>query len=129
MFIYFSSMSILVSEQMPFPFIARDQSLRTFIVATVGVVLFLLARIVSGEESKPLVRTNIGLQTVFGILCGLALVFGWTKHRFTHTHPIDLLIHKGSVHYDKFVGQAGASKTLEAAVTAYRTRYHQHPPP
>ncbi|KAJ5179173.1 hypothetical protein N7492_002383 [Penicillium capsulatum] len=128
-FIYFSSMSTLVHQQMPFPFISRVQSMLPFITLIGGVLLFLLARIFSAEEPKSFYRANIILQIIICILGSMALIFGYSKHRLTHTHPIDLLIHKGSVNFEKFTEQASTSKSLDDAVQGYRTRYNHHPPP
>lgn len=98
-------------------------------MSTAGAVLFLLARIVSQEESKSLYRANITLQVIFITLCSIGLIFASTKHHFAHTHPIDLLIHKATVQFDRFSEQAATSRSLEEAVFEYRDRYHQHPPP
>ena len=74
-------------------------------------------------------RTNVALQVVFVFLLTTGLICASTKHHFSHTHPIDILIHKASVIHDQFLEQASASKTLADAVLEYRARYHQHPPP
>lgn len=113
---------------MPFPFISFAKSLLPLAAFSTGAVLFLLSRVVS-EEPKSLYRTNIALQILIAILFGLGLVLATSKHHFSHSHPIDLLIHKGRVHFDEYVAQASASKTLEDAVFEYRRRYQQHPPP
>jgi hypothetical protein len=128
-FIYFSAMSTFLLQQMPFPFISTMHAVLTVVVSTTGAVLFLLARIFSDEESKSLYRANITLQVVFTIMCGGAVVFAMGKHQFSHLHPIDLLIHNASNHYDEYIAQAGSSKTLGDAVLEYQRRYSQLPPP
>lgn len=122
-------MSTLVFQQMPFPFISRTQSFLPFMASTAGVIIFLLARVFSAEEPKSLYRANIALQIIIGIFCAMALIFGYTKHHFTHTHPIDFLVQKGTMNFEKFLNQASASETLDDAVGAYRNRYNHHPPP
>lgn len=129
MFIYFPAVSTLLFRQLPFPFISLDHAVLPFATSTAGAVLFLLARIVSQEESKSLYRANIALQVTFIVLCSIGLIFASTKHHFSHTHPIDLLVHKATIQFDRFTEQAAASKSLEEAVLEYRNRYHQHPPP
>lgn len=129
MFTYFSATPILLFEQMPFPYISLLHAVLPIIASTAGAVLFLLARVVRQEESKPLYRANIALQLLFVLLCAVSIAFASSKHHLAHTHPIDILIHKGGVHFDRFLAQAGASKTLEAAVSEYRKRYNQLPPP
>lgn len=129
MFIYFSSTSTLLFQQMPFPFISSAHATLAVIASSTGAIMFLFARVFTEEESKSLFRTNIALQVTFAIMCGVGLVFASSKHRYSHTHPIDFLIHEGSNHFDDYVAQAGASKTLEDAVFEYRRRYKLHPPP
>lgn len=128
-FIYFSSTSTLFFHQMPFPYFSITNAILTLIASATGAVLFLLARVISEEESKPLYRINIALQVVFAILCGVGLVLASSKHQYSDTHPIDILIHKGSRHFNEYVTQAASSKTLEDAVFEYQRRYGQHPPP
>ncbi|KAJ5121819.1 hypothetical protein N7526_008756 [Penicillium atrosanguineum] len=129
MFIYFPSMSAFLFRQMPFPFISTTHAVLTVVASSTGAVLFLLARVISDEESKSLYRANITLQIVFAFLCVLAVLFAMGKHQFAHLHQIDLLIHKGSNHFDEYVAQAGSSKTLGGAVLEYQRRYAQLPPP
>ncbi|KAJ6005279.1 hypothetical protein N7451_003223 [Penicillium sp. IBT 35674x] len=129
MFIYFPAVSTLLFRQLPFPFISMDHAVFPFATSTAGAVLFLLARIVSQEESKSLYRANITLQVTFITLCSIGLIFASTKHHFSHTHPIDLLVHKATIQFDRFSEQAAKSRSLEEAVFEYRNRYHQHPPP
>ncbi|KAJ5803567.1 uncharacterized protein N7503_006017 [Penicillium pulvis] len=128
-FIYFPAVSTLLFRQLPFPFISMDHAVLPFATSTAGAVLFLLARIVSQEESKSLYRANITLQVTFITLCSIGLIFASTKHHFSHTHPIDLLVHKATIQFDRFSEQAAKSRSLEEAVFEYRNRYHQHPPP
>ena len=129
MFVYISATSTLLLEQMPFPHISLAHAAISLIASTTGAVLFLLSRLMREEESKPLYRANIALQILFAVMCGVGITFASSKHHFSHTHPIDILIHKGGVHHDGFLAQAGASKTLEDAIMNYRKRYRQHPPP
>lgn len=129
MFTYFSATSTLFFQQMPFPFISSTHAALAVISSSAGAILFLFARVFTEEESKSLYRTNIALQVVFAILCGVGLVFASSKHHFTDTHPIDVLIHRGSNQFDDYVAQAGASKTLGDAVLEYQRRYKQDPPP
>jgi len=114
---------------MPFPFISTTQAVLALVASSTGAVLFLLARIITEEESKSLYRANIALQIVFTILCGIALAWAMGKHQFSHTHPIDILIHKATSHFDEYISQAGTSKTLGDAVLEYQRRYEQLPPP
>lgn len=122
-------MSTLLFERMPFPYISQTHAAVPVIASSTGAVLFLLSRILSGEESKPLYRINIVLQVLFFLVGGIGLAFAMTKLHFSHTHPIDLLIHKATVHYDNYLLQASASKNLQDAAREYRKRYRQHPPP
>lgn len=128
-FVFFPAMSTLLFEQMPFPYISQLHAAVPIIASATGAILLLLSRILSEEESKPLYRTNIVLQILFLLLGGVGLAFAMTKHHFSHTHPIDLLIHKATINYDNYLLQAGASKNLAQAVQEYRKRYRQHPPP
>lgn len=116
-------------EAAPFPFISRSHAILTLLASLTGAVLFLFARLVSKEEQKSLFRTNIFLQILFVSLSGIGLVFAVNKHRIAHLHPIDLLIHDGKISHDNFLAQAQGSRTLEEAVSEYRRRYQQHPPP
>lgn len=129
MFIYFSSASTLLFQQMPFPFISLTSVVLALIASAAGTVLFLLARIISEEEPKVLYRTNIALQIAVAIFCVVGLGLASRKHQFSDTHPIDTLIHKGSRNFNEYVTQAASSKTLEDAVFEYQRRYGQHPPP
>lgn len=129
MFIYFSSTSTLLFQQLPFPFISVTNAVLTLTMCSTGAILFLLGRVLGEEEPKSLFRTNITLQIAFAIMCGVGLIFASRKHHFAHTHPIDLLIHKGNNQFHDYVAQAGASKTLQDAVFEYQRRYGQHPPP
>ncbi|KAJ5084866.1 hypothetical protein NUU61_009445 [Penicillium alfredii] len=130
MFIYFSSVSIFVVGQMPFPFISLARSVAPFIFTFTGVVIFLQGRPVSEEHTKPLFfRTHVLLQVFFAFLALVGLIFAGSKHRLAHVHPIELLIHDGRIHHNKFVEQASVSKNISAAVVEYRRRYNQHPPP
>ena len=126
---YFSSLSALTSAQEPFPFISLTHAILPFAACWTGVVIFLLARIVHDEESKPLYRTNIAIQVLFLLLSAIGLFFAVNKHRFFHMHPIDFLVHEGRVRHDNFMNQAASSKSLGDAVWEYRRRYDQHPPP
>ncbi|CAG8298156.1 unnamed protein product [Penicillium salamii] len=126
---YFSSLSALTSGQAPFPFISLTHAILPFAASLTGAVLFLLARIVHDEESKPLYRTNIAIQVLFLLLSAVGLFFAVNKHRFTHMHPIDFLIHEGRIQHDNFMSQASSSKSLGEATWEYRRRYDQHPPP
>ncbi|KAJ5911850.1 uncharacterized protein N7473_001153 [Penicillium subrubescens] len=128
-FVFFPAMSTLIFEQMPFPYISQIHAAIPVIASSTGVILFLLSRILSEEESKPLYRTNIVLQILFLLVGGVGLAFSMTKHHFPHTHPIDLLVHKATLNYDNYLLQASASKNLEDAVREYRKRHRQHPPP
>ncbi|KAJ5278713.1 hypothetical protein N7478_004085 [Penicillium angulare] len=129
MFLYFPAVSTLLFQQLPYPFISIGHATFPFIAATAGAVLFLLSRVLCVEETKSLYRTNITLQVIFATCCFTGLVFAATKHHYSHTHPIDLLIHKANVQFEKFTEQAGASTSLEQAVETYQARYSQHPPP
>lgn len=128
-FIFFPSLSAIVSEQMPYPFISSTIAAFPFVACSAGALLYLQGRIFSEDEWKTLRRSNIVLQVLMTILCVVAVGFACSKHHFAHTHPIDLLIHKGSMQMDKFLAQAQTSKTLGDAVAEYRKRYNQHPPP
>ncbi|KAJ5934141.1 hypothetical protein N7466_003688 [Penicillium verhagenii] len=129
MFIYFPAASTLFLRQMPFPFISLPHSSLPLIASTAGAVLFLLGRIFSQEEAKSLYRANIALQITFIVLCIIGLIFASTKHHISQTHPIDLLIHKATLQFDRFFEEAAKSTSLEEAVVEYRNRYNQHPPP
>ncbi|CEJ54018.1 hypothetical protein PMG11_00344 [Penicillium brasilianum] len=128
-FVFFPALSTLLFEQMPFPYISQAHAAIPVIASSTGAILFLLSRILSDEESKPLYHTNIVLQILFFLIGGVGLAFAMTKHHFSHTHPIDLLIHKATLHYDNYLLQASASKSLTEAAQEYRKRYRQHPPP
>ncbi|KAJ5654634.1 hypothetical protein N7490_001637 [Penicillium lividum] len=128
-FIYFPAVSTLLSRQLPYPFISAYHAVLSLATSTAGVVIFLLARIVSKEELKSLYRANIALQVIFITLCSIGLIFASSKHNVSHTHPIDLLIHKAAIQFDRFTEQATTSRSLQDAVSEYRNRYHQHPPP
>ncbi|KAJ5325353.1 uncharacterized protein N7506_008455 [Penicillium brevicompactum] len=127
--IYFSSLSALTGGHEPFPFISLTHAILPFAASLTGAVLFLLARIVHDEESKPLYRTNIAIQAFFILLTAIGLFFAVNKHHFPHMHPIDFLIHEGRIQHDNFMAQASSSKSLGDAVWEYRRRYEQHPPP
>ncbi|KAK5795835.1 hypothetical protein VI817_005120 [Penicillium citrinum] len=128
-FLYFSTTSILLMEQMPLPYISAAHAVFPLIGSTIAAVLYLLSRVVSDEESKALFRTNILLQVIAVALCFFALCAALTKHHFSHTHPIDILIHEGNIQYEDYLSRASTSETLEDAVSEYRKRYQQHPPP
>ncbi|KAJ6144197.1 hypothetical protein N7470_008092 [Penicillium chermesinum] len=127
--IFFSAFSVIAFEQMPYPFISWGHAAFPFLASSAGAILFLSGRIINEEESKALYRTNIVLQGLLALFCVVALAFASSKHHYSHTHPIDILIHQGSKQMDQFLGQAKTSKTLGDAVAEYRKRYHQHPPP
>lgn len=129
MIIYFSSLSALTGGPLQFPFISLTHAILPFAASLTGAVLFLLARIVHDEESKPLYRTNIAIQALFLLLSAIGLFFAVNKHRSAHMHPIDFLIHEGRIQHDNFMAQASSSKSLGDAVWEYRRRYDQHPPP
>lgn len=97
--------------------------------SSIAAVLYLLSRIISDEESKALFRTNILLQAFVVLLCLIGLCAASTKHRFSHTHPIDILMHEANIQYEDYLAEAGASQTLQDAVFEYRKRYQRHPPP
>lgn len=128
MVIYFSSLSSLASGQSPFPFISLTHAVLPFAASLTGALIFLIARVVYDEEPR-LYRTNIAIQILFAVLCGISLVFAVSKHRLAHIHPIDFLIHDGRIQHDNYLVQAASSKTLEDAVLEYRRRYRQNPPP
>ncbi|KAJ6080416.1 hypothetical protein N7467_010169 [Penicillium canescens] len=127
--IYFSSVSALVGGQSSYPFISLTHSILPMVASLTGAILFLLARVVHDEEYKPLYRTNIAVQVLFVILCGISLGFAVNKHRVSPIHPIDFLLRDGRIQHDNYMAQASVSKTLQDAVGEYRSRYNQHPPP
>lgn len=127
MVIYFSSLSAL-TEQSPFPFISLTHAIIPLAASLTGALLFLLARVVHDEEPK-LYRTNVAIQILFAMMCGIGLIFAVSKHRLTDMHPIEFLINDGKFQHHNYLAQASRSKTLEDAVTEYRRRYNQHPPP
>ena len=129
MFTYFSVTPTLLFEQLPFPHISLVHAVVLLITSTLGAVLFLLARVARHTEWKSAYRANIALQISFVLLCSIGFLFASSKQTRAYTHPIDILIQEGGVHFDRFLAQAGASKTLEDAVLDYRKRYNQHPPP
>ncbi|KAJ5542538.1 hypothetical protein N7535_004960 [Penicillium sp. DV-2018c] len=129
MILYFSSLSSVVGAQSPFPFTSPIHAALPLIASLTGAILFLLARVVYNEEPR-LYHTNLAVQVLFTLLCGISLVFAMSKHRLVQQiHPIDLLIHNGSLHHDSYLAQASSSRTLQDAVSEYRRRYKQHPPP
>ncbi|KAJ5688632.1 hypothetical protein N7462_003024 [Penicillium macrosclerotiorum] len=127
--VFFSSTSTLFFEQMPFPYISQTQGVVSVVASSTGAFLFLLSRIFWEESSKSLNRTNIVLQVIVVVLCVTGLIFASTKHHFSHTHPIDILIRKGTAHYDDYILRARSSLNLEDAVWEYRRRYRRDPPP
>lgn len=127
MIVYFSSLSAL-TEQSPFPFISLTHAILPLAASLTGTLLFLLARVVHDEEPK-LYRTNVAMQILFAVLFGISLVFAVSKHRFEGIHPIEFLISNGQIQHHNYAAQASKSKTLGDAVTEYRRRYNQHPPP
>lgn len=127
MVVYFSSLSAL-TEQSPFPFISLTHAVLPLAASLTGALLFLLARVVHDEEPK-LYRTNVAIQILFAVMCGISLIFAVSKHRLTDTHPIEFLINDGKFQHHNYLAQASRSKTLGDAVTEYRRRYNQHPPP
>ncbi|KAJ5893312.1 hypothetical protein N7495_005003 [Penicillium taxi] len=127
--IYFPSMAILISQPMSFPYISISRAAITLALPSLGSCIFLFSRIVSGEESKSLYRTNIILQILLVILCGVGLVFASSKLHLIYEHPIDVLTHEARAHYDQFIAQAASSDNLGHALMEYRRRYNQHPPP
>ncbi|KGO55023.1 Lipopolysaccharide-modifying protein [Penicillium expansum] len=127
MIVYFSSSSIL-TEQQTFPYISLTHVVLSLAASLTGALLFLLARVVHGEEPK-LYRTNVAIQILFAVLCGISLVFAVSKHRLADIHPIEILINNGEIKHHNYLAQASRSKTLGDAVTEYRRRYNQHPPP
>lgn len=94
-----------------------------------GALVFLLARIVHDEESKPLYRSNIVILIIFASLSAMGLFLAVNKQSVVHMHPIDSLIHDGKIQHENYMAQASSSKTLVNAVLEYRRRYRQHPPP
>ncbi|KAJ5787982.1 hypothetical protein N7457_002972 [Penicillium paradoxum] len=126
--VYFSSLSALTGGQLPFPFISLTHAVLPLAASLMGALLFLLARVVH-DEGPRLYRTNIAVQILFAVLCGIGLVFAVSKHRLAHIHPIEFLIHDGRIQHDRYLAQASTSKTLEGAVSEYQRRYGQHPPP
>ncbi|CAI7595471.1 unnamed protein product [Penicillium glandicola] len=127
MTIYFSSLSAH-TEQSPFPFISLTHAVLPLATSLTGVILFLLARVVHDQEPK-LYRTNITMQILFAVLCGASLVFAVSRHRLAEIHPIEYLVNDGKIQHHGYLTQASRSKTLRDAVTEYRMRYNQHPPP
>ncbi|KAJ5838619.1 uncharacterized protein N7525_003807 [Penicillium rubens] len=125
--VYFSSLSAL-TEPSPFPFISLTHAVLPLAASLTGTLLFLLARVVHDEEPK-LYRTNVAIQILFAVLFGISLVFAVSKHRLEDMHPIEFLISNGQIQHHNYVAQAAKSKTLGDAVTEYRRRYNQHPPP
>jgi uncharacterized membrane protein YeiB len=116
-------------EQMPLPYISTAHTVLPLIGSSIAAVLYLLSRIISDEESKALFRTNVLLQAFVVLLCLFGLFAASTKHHFSHEHPIDLLIHEANIQYEDYLAEAGASQSLQDAVSEYRRRYQQHPPP
>ena len=128
-FIFYSAASVLLMEQMPLPYISAPHAAFPLIGSSAAVVLFLLSRIASDNEPKPLLRTNITMQVLTALICFFGLCAALAKHHLSHTHPIDLLIYEGNSHYENYLARAHTSRTLEDAVMEYRKRYEQHPPP
>ena len=127
MIVYFSSLSAL-TEPSPFPFISLTHAVLPLAASLTGTLLFLLARVFHDEEPR-LYRTNVAIQILFAVLFGISLVFAVSKHRLEDMHPIEFLISNGQIQHNNYVAQAAKSKTLADAVTEYRRRYNQHPPP
>lgn len=127
MIVYFSSLSALTGQS-PFPFISLTHAVLPLAASLTGTLLFLLTRVVHDEEPK-LYRTNVAIQILFAVLCGISLVFAVRKHRLDNIHPIEFLIKDGGIHHHNYLAQASRSKTLGDAVTEYQRRYNQHPPP
>jgi hypothetical protein len=128
MILYFSSLSTLAGAQSAFPFTSLTHAVLPLLASLTGALLFLFARVVQCEEPR-LYRTNIAVQVLFALLCGIGLFFAVSKHRLAHIHPIDFLIHDGKAQHDTYLAQASSSRTLQDAVSEYRRRYKQHPPP
>lgn len=127
--IFFSTSSVIFPQQMPYPYISMGTATLPLFTSSAGALLYLLGRIISEDESKTLYRTSFVLQGLIVFFCVTALVFAGSKHQYAHTHPIDILISKGSMEMDKFLAQANTSSTLSDAVAEYQKRYNQHPPP
>jgi hypothetical protein len=128
MIISFSYLSAVTGGQSPFQFISLTHSVLPLAASLTGALLFLLARVVHNEEPK-LYRTNVAIQIFFAVLCGISLIFAVSKNRGHDIHPIEFLINDGKIQHDNYLAQASRSRTLGDAVTEYRRRYNQHPPP
>ncbi|KAG0161503.1 hypothetical protein PDIDSM_9037 [Penicillium digitatum] len=127
MIVYFSSLSSF-TEQSPSPGISLTHAVLPLAASLTGASLFLLARVVHDEDPK-MFRTNVAIQILFGVLCGISLVLAVSKHRISDIHPIELLVNNGEIQHHEYLVQASRSKTLGDAVTEYQKRYNQHPPP
>ncbi|KFY05049.1 hypothetical protein O988_00307 [Pseudogymnoascus sp. VKM F-3808] len=86
-----------------------------------------------GDAAKH--RQNIlnRVHVVFYILLAAAFiytetVFIWRSNK-AGFHPVRLLVYKGQANADDWSNQASSSDSLQAAVTAYKSRYHRLPPP
>ncbi|OQE42314.1 hypothetical protein PENCOP_c004G09004 [Penicillium coprophilum] len=128
MIMYFSYLSDLTGGQSPFPFVSLTHAVLPLAASLTGALLFLLARVAHNEEPK-LYRTNIAIQILFAVLCGISLIFVVSKHRLDEIHPIEFLINDGKLQHENYLAQASRSRTLGDAVNEYRRRYNQHPPP
>ncbi|KAJ5447621.1 hypothetical protein N7445_002442 [Penicillium cf. griseofulvum] len=128
MIISFSYLSAITGGQSPFQFISLTHAVLPLAASLTGALLFLLARVVNNEEPK-FYRTNVTIQMFFAVLCGISLVFVVSKYHVYDIHPIEFLINDGKIQHDNYLAQASKSRTLGGAVTEYRRRYNQHPPP
>lgn len=128
-FISTFAVSTLYGAPAPFPFISPFRAAIALGTSLTGTLLFLGAQVASEKETRPFRRTNIVLQVLLVSLFGIGLWFVFNKEGLVHSHPIDVLIQNGRTNHQHFLKQAKSSNSIEEAVSEYRRRYNQHPPP
>ncbi|KAJ5483923.1 hypothetical protein N7539_005719 [Penicillium diatomitis] len=128
-FIVVSTYTTLPYGQMALPSASPVHASVSIIASTAGAVWLFSSRIVTGKDTKALLRANAAVQGLILVCSAVTITSILSKPDSHQTHPIDSLIYEAKINHDNYILQAGASKTLADAVREYQRRYQQHPPP
>lgn len=91
--------------------------------------MLLNANKTSETESRFTLSTKTWVFRLLLVFCAGSLILTLMPRNQQQTLPIDILIQNGKEQHQMYLNQAKVSKNLEEAVSEYKRRYNQYPPP
>ncbi|KAK2747524.1 hypothetical protein FQN57_002016 [Myotisia sp. PD_48] len=127
--VYSSIMVNILIVMRPYPshstFLAL---LSTTILHAAGYLYIKPSTLPDLDTPRPSILTRL-LRWTFILSCGASLIMISVQETGTNPHPISILMSNAKRNQGLWIAQAGHSTNLSEAVSNYRTRYNQLPPP